>query len=494
MSRAVWTGVCVVSLLASGWTAVVRGGESPAALETRIQDLRDEVSGLQDRIAELEAAAEKSRQVDAALEEMGAEALPNDFRLYWDDGVRARTTDDRIDMEFSGRLMYDWTWIEDNDFEDRGLNLRDAGEVRQARLYWQGTFWKKVRFKWEFDWADGDADVRDLYLELRDLPADTGAWHFRGGHFKEPFSLQQITNSLHTTFMERALPDVFVPGRNPGFMLHGTVLEERVTAAAGIFKAAEADVDCEAVLVDVDGDGAITPADSIACDVELDLDEGGFRRDGDYVGTVRLTALPWYDPGKGLFHIGGSYRFQNTDAVYAARPEAHRVDPLIATTLIPVDEVHQFGAEAAFAVGPFHGQGEYIWVNHDLTPGTPETIGDPTFFGWYAQAGVFLTGEGRPYTTQAGTWARVKPKRNYGEDGGFGAVEVAGRYSVLDLDERDFRFGEMRNWTVALNWYLTPNVIVRWNYVYTMLEDVEEVDGEDSPRTDLIMMRLQVDF
>jgi phosphate-selective porin OprO/OprP len=65
---------------------------------------------------------------------------------------------------------------------------------------------------------------------------------------------------------------------------------------------------------------------------------------------------------------------------------------------------------------------------------------------------------------------------------------------VLDLEENDFEFGEMQNWTAALNWYLNPNVILRLNYIQTQLEEVAVVDGDDSPHTDMIMMRLQVDF
>ncbi len=497
MRRAVSFAASMVAVLVVGvGMACAAGGNGAGDLEREIQGLRDEVSDLQGRIAELEASAEKATMVEDALDEMGIEALPNTFRLYWDSGVRARTTDDRVRMKVGGRFSYDWFWGDDGDFEDRGLNIRDSGEVRQGRLYWEGNFWESVKFRWEYDFAEGSGEVKDAYVELRNVPADAGTWHFRGGHFKEPFSLQRMTSLLHTTFMERAITDVFAPGRNPGFMIHGHVLEERMTMAAGIFKRAEADVECAADLFDRNGDGNITAADLIDCDVDLQLDDAGFSRDGDYGASARLTALPWYEEGKGLVHIGGSYSFTNLDRMYLVQPEARLAPALLATGLIEVDEVHNFGGEVGVAIGPFHCQGEYVYVQHELEPAPIGVVGpkDPDYSGWYAQAGFFLTGESRPYDTKTGTWGRVKPKKNYGEDGGYGAVEVAGRVSVLDLEENDFAFGEMQNWTAALNWYLNPNVILRLNYIQTQLEEVAVVDGDDSPHTDMIMMRLQVDF
>ncbi len=491
-----WPGGSVVIVVVVVLAASARAEQPDGSVEARLQGLRGEMAVLQGRIDELEAEAERSRRVDAALEELGPEALPNDFRLYWDKGMRAKTTDGRLSMKFGGRLMYDWIWIDDGDFDERGEDLLDGGEVRRARLYWEGTFWKRIKFKWQYDFAEGEATVKDLYLELANLPGsgDGRAWHLRGGHFKEPFSLNELTSSKYITFMERALPNAFVAGRNPGFMVHGHAFTERMTFAAGVFKDASASEDCEAELVDVDDDGDIDPDDAIDCDIDLQLDDAQFQRDGDYVGAARMTFLPWYDPGKGLFHVGGSYSFRPMDVRYRSRPEAHLTERLIGTAVIPVDEAHLVGAEGAFAYGPLHCQGEYVWAVTDLSSSAPGGFDDPTFAGWYAQAGVFLTGESRPYKPTAGTWDRVKPKKSYGQDGGYGAVELAGRYSVLDLDDADFEFGEMRNWTVALNWYLTPNVVVKWNYIRTMLEDLAEIDGDDSPETDLFMMRLQVDF
>jgi len=53
------------------------------------------------------------------------------------------------------------------------------------------------------------------------------------GHFKEPFSLQNMTSSKYVLFTERGLPHVFAEGRNPGFQLSRN--GENWSAAVGLY-------------------------------------------------------------------------------------------------------------------------------------------------------------------------------------------------------------------------------------------------------------------
>lgn len=58
----------------------------------------------------------------------------------------------------------------------------------------------------------------------------------RAGHFKEPFSLEQLTGITNLSFMERALPvQAISPGRDMGIMCNNTALGDRVTWSAGAF-------------------------------------------------------------------------------------------------------------------------------------------------------------------------------------------------------------------------------------------------------------------
>ena len=91
--------------------------------------------------------------------------------------------------------------------------------------------------------------------------------------------------------------------------------------------------------------------------------------------------------------------------------------------------------------------------------------GNLSFGGWYVQAGYFLTGENRVYDRKSGKYKRVVPHSMVGE-GGFGAWEVAARYSEMDLISGNITGGKERNVTLGVNWWMNRSFMIRLNYVY----------------------------
>jgi len=153
---------------------------------------------------------------------------------------------------------------------------------------------------------------------------------------------------------------------------------------------------------------------------------------------------------------------------YRARPESHvtaaRFIDTGAAGITNANNAVIYQPELALVFGSFHMQGEYQWLNVERGNGSPTL----NFHGWYAQAGWFLTGEVRRYlirdTPDSATFGRVRPRNNLG-DGGFGAFEIAARYSGLDLSDRDVRGGTERNITLGLNWYVNPYMRFMFNYI-----------------------------
>jgi phosphate-selective porin OprO/OprP len=84
------------------------------------------------------------------------------------------------------------------------------------------------------------------------------------------------------------------------------------------------------------------------------------------------------------------------------------------------------------------------------------------FHGWYGEASWSLTGESRTYKAGQGKFKRLKPNRNFNftnvGDGAWGAWELAVRVAGVDMNDGAFQGGEMKNFTVALNWYANENV------------------------------------
>jgi phosphate-selective porin OprO/OprP len=393
------------------------------------------------------------------LKKAEAEKEPSTFRVYWKEGIRLDSHDGRFKLKFTGRIMNDWAvFSEDSDTEAFfNEDFGSGAEFRRARLGLGGTIYDVVDFKAEYDFAGGDADFKDVYVGLRKLPA---VGHIKVGHVKEPFSLEELTSSKYITFMERALPNVFAPGRNTGILFHDTELDGHLYWGVGGFR-------------------------------ETDDFGDGFGEEDEYNITARVTGLPWYEEkGRRLLHLGISYSHKFGDGDEGAtvrfrqRPEAH-LSPVrfVDTTDIPTDGVDLVTPEVALVFGPFSAQGEYFHASVDRANGS-----DVDFDGFYLYVSYFLTGEHRSYSKTKGAFDRVKPKQNFGlgKERGWGAWEIAARYSNLDLTDGSISGGELDDFSLGVNWYLYPNARIMGNYIFADLDDVGE--------TNIFQMRFQVDW
>ena len=423
-------------------------------LKEQLAEQTEKLQETQEKLEQLEAKQmQKEKSLEEKIEELAKkkhETEQTDFRVYWKEGLNLATLDGDFKLKIGGRLMTDWLWSsEDKEIKQDVGEQEDGVEIRRARLYFSGLIYENVEYKLQFDFAGGDADLKDAYLGLTDFPLGK----LRMGHFKEPFSLEELTSNKYITFLERALPNIFAPSRNTGFMLHNTASDERMTTAIGMFRSTD--------------------------DYGENVDDGGYNITG------RVTSLPIYEnKGTNLLHLGAAYSYRNPDDSirYRQRPEAHLTDRFLDTSSFASDQVDLAGLEAAWVNGPLSLQGEYMMANADrLGSGS-----DVEFDGYYVQASYFLTGEHRNYKTSEGAFSRIKPKNNYSAAGGSGAWEIKARYSGLDLSDRDITGGELNNITAGLNWYLNPNTKIMWDYVHA--------DKDDVGQADMLMMRLQFDF
>ncbi len=420
-------------------TAGLQAGTALAAdesLEERVRRLEQRLEEQERLIREQHRVLDEQRREladrrEAAEPAPTPEPSPDTFRVFWKDGIKMETTDKAFQAYVGGRIHADFAaFTEDGDMKAAFGDFENGADFRRARFVIGGRIYERVEFKAEYDFAGGDADFRDVYLGLVELP-----WvgNLRVGHFKEPFSLEELTSSNFITFMERGLPNAFAPSRNMGFMAQNAVLGERMTWAAGAFR---------------DSD-----------------DFGSSSDDGGFTFTGRLTGLPYYhDTGRSLLHLGVAYSHgdpADDEVQFRARPEAALAPRIVDSGVIGSDGVDRVGLEAALVQGPFSLQGEWIYAGVD----TGER--DPAFDGWYVMASWFLTGEHRAYRPSTAAFDRVRPARSFlFGDGGPGAWEVAARYSNIDLDRGAVRGGELSDVTGGVNWYLNPNTRVMLNYVF----------------------------
>lgn len=94
-----------------------------------------------------------------------------------------------------------------------------------------------------------------------------------------------------------------------------------------------------------------------------------------------------------------------------------------------------------------------------------------------------------PPRRSGGVFTRVKPLCPYGDEG-YGALELTGRYSYIDLNGAGFAGGRLNDVTPGLNWYLNTYLNFQLNYIRAMLN--KPTFGPSN--TNIVAMRAQVDF
>lgn len=386
----------------------------------------------------------------AATSAMSARAAAEAPSVDWKGIMHAEAPDKSYTIEWGGRIQSDWTWWPSVQSGLAGA-FEDGHEFRRIRLLAQGTIFQSVEYRSQIDVAGGAANVRDMYVGVRGLPA-LGV--LRVGDQYEPFGLEELTSDAMITFVERSLVSSFAPSRNVGWRAQNAIAGGRGIWSAGIFR-------------DSDNTGRSVGS-------------------GEYAATARLCGTPVYGrEGADLLHLGAavSRRVAPGDMLqYRARPEVNLLAGyLVDTGAFSAESVTLVGVEGAWMRDRISVQGEAVQAMV-----TSAANGDPAFTAFYVQGTLFLTPDRRAYKTADGVFGRIKPSSNFTPDGGTGAWELAVRFSSLDLNDGPIAGGQITVLNVGLNGYLNPNTRWTWNVVHG------DVDGVGSATA--VVSRLGLDF
>lgn len=387
------------------------------------------------------------------------ESRENPFSFQWNNGFSLESQDKQFAFKFGGRLMIDHGYFFQNEALDRNfgpLKSKNGTEIRRARVFMSGTVYGNAEFKMQLDFAGGETAFKDVYIGLKDIPA---LGTLRVGHVKEPFRFDVLTSSKYNTFLEPAPVRDFSQSRNSGLLVLNDFLDDRLSAQAGVFRMAN------------------------------DFGDDVLADDG-YVLTGRITGLPIVKEEKRqLLHVGLGLSFrkpeQKTYSI-ASRPEAHMAPKYIKTdTLNNINSIVLTNLEAVYVHGPISFQGEYLYATtQNATLATFDTY---NFRSFYGQLGYFITGESKNYRGSYEGFGRTRPNSNFGgTDRGWGAWEVALRYSRSNLNSKDVMGGNLTDFTLGLNWHLNPAMRLMLNHVWSTIEN--------QGNATILQGRLQIDF
>jgi phosphate-selective porin OprO/OprP len=466
MRRVAFLVAAGLGALTAGSPARASEGDPPGkpdpALEeirARLEAQRREIEDLKARLATEEGKAAVGGAVKEYLEsEEGRKALgesATDFRVSWKDGLAFATKDGDFTLKVGGRVHYDTVLPDPDDAVEALVGDIDAtAGLRRARVEFSGTIFGNVFYANAIEFSGSATTFKNNFIGVKGLP---GGLSFQAGFFKEPVGLEELTSSNFITFVERSLAgNAFAPSFDNGMMVSASHLEDRLHWAFGDFA----------------DNGSSGPAP--------------VRFQHNFTG--RVCGLPVRSKGaerETLVHLGASFQDrspESEDDRIQVRPSVPFVPRTQDTGLFSVDSERILGLEAAAVHGPFSVQGEWFRGDYDDHPDAPGP--SPVYDGWYAMASWFVTGETRPY--RGGAFGRVKPKRPFDGKGGTGAVELAVRYGVLDLDDDGLDGGTGHDTTLGVNWHLNPNCRAMVNYVLYTRHGVGDVNS--------LVFRVQVDF
>jgi phosphate-selective porin OprO/OprP len=303
------------------------------------------------------------------------------------------------------------------------------------------------------DFAGSSVSLQDAYVNLRFRPEA----QVQSGKYKSPFGLERLQSATAMTFVERALPTNLVPNRDIGMMFHGEwrqgLLQYQVAALNGVN----------------DVSSGVTDAND-AKDVVLRVFSHPFQD---------TTLAPLQGLGIGFAATLGeqdetTFRYGSTVVQNGFR---YRLSP-----------------QAYYYWGPFGAMFEWVRSSAEFELGNDDITADVD--AWQIAASYVLTGENASYRG-------VVPRSLFQTDGsGWGAFEVAARYSQLEIPDDVFDEGfasvstsarEAREWAIGVNWYLNPALKISLNYDQTHF-DGGAPDGGDRETEGAILSMFQVQY
>lgn len=359
---------------------------------------------------------------------------------------RAETVEERLDrlekrqavfetVKLGGIFQVDGRFF----LSDQPKSFTDTFTLAKVRPIFEGSVQKVADFRIMPDFGGGTTAIQDAYVDLKYIPAA----RLRLGKFKVPLGLERLQGDTVLLFIERGFPAALLPSRDVGVQASGDVFRGALAWQAGVFNGAPDGGNADG---DVNDDKEVMG--------RLFLQAKGFGVGAAYgrstaQGTPAAPALP-------------SYRTNGLQTFLSYRSDV--LADGTRTRLVP--QVYWYPGRWSFLT-------EYASSAQQVKRGTT-TFASTTFAelestAWQVSVGFALTGEKSSYKG-------IKPAKPFDRAaGGWGAVELAVRYSEFNTD--DDAFPQYANPATAarsarlvsggMNWYLNAQTRVSANYDHT---------------------------
>lgn len=371
---------------------------------------------------------------DAIKAPLGAEA--KDGKLVFD------SKDSTFQWWFDSRIQIDGAKY----FENKN-RMSDGTIMRKVTFALKAVLWKNWQAEVDVDYGENVLDLRDAFIQFN-IPNQNLS--LKVGNFKEPFGLDELISSRLLTFMERSsVSNAIALGRRVGFSANYWQDYGQVTV--GVF----------------------------GHEVGTRIDKG--TDDEGYSANVRITAAPINTHGKNL-HLGFAASYKTPDAAMGvplnslevkSRTETYVFDPKLLHTgaITDINYWTRFSGELMGIYGPFYVQAEYLGMSITRWYGNPKI----NLGGGYGLVSWMVTGETRAYYVDEGESGPIEQPIH-----SWGALEVAARYSVTDLNDSKANItgGKANILTLGVNYYPVQTIKMMLNYAMVKLDKYADSNGK----------------
>jgi len=481
-------------------TAAVAGDASAASTDDRLKALEQELQDVNAELADLKRS--QSDQYGDVNRQIGGLV-----QVKLDNGRPTFTSaDGNFSLAIRALAQLDWGYYSQSAAAASlpaayGPDLSSGTNFRRVYLGIQGKVFGNWSYNANFDFGGSGGTETPGHIQSVYLQYDGFApFAFRVGAYPAPANIEDGTSAGDTIFLERNAP---------------SDLQRNIAGGDGR----------DAVSLLYTGEEIFGALSYTGAKVQ---DSAVFDEQQSLLG--RLSDRFWHDSQSNIVvGVNGTYVIKLPDAVSNGLPNLSNTpgatalnsvtlsDPpeltidsngikLANTGALPARHVAQWGVEAAGNYQNFYAQAGYYGFNVERAPVAYKVFSsattsatqivqpsDNSLSGWYLQGSWIITGEQKPYSVSNGAFTAPKVLHpfNFGEDSGWGAFELAGRFSDLDLNShaldtsrvitgwtgatnRTYTFfntergGDQRILTAELNWY--PNNFVKFGFAYQYVQ------------------------
>jgi phosphate-selective porin OprO and OprP len=379
------------------------------------------------------------------------------FTAGWQDGFVIQSPNG------DNRLVLGLTAQADGRFSlDHPRPITNTFTIRKARPTFSGRVAKYFDFKVVPDFGNGTAVLQDAYFDILFSPK----FRVRSGKDKTPVGYELLQGDAYLLFPERTLASSLVPNRDVGFQVQGDLSPE-LSYAGGVFNGVP--------------DGSSSTADVDA------------NNSKDLAGRIvwqpfRSTKTPTRALNGLGFQIGGSIGKQ-AGTLPAFRTSVGQTYFSYATGAAASGARQRITPAAFYYYKSFGGFFEYVQSTQKVS--RANSTYDVANDGWEVTGSYILTRE--PASDRG-----VRPSHPFDPSAGkWGALQLAARYSQLNVDPLAFTSGlaaatasrKASAFTIAANWY--PAAFIKY---YATFERTSFDGGASHPTENVILIRTQLAF